>query len=219
MMPETEGPNSTERLGEDGGERILALGNKRLLGIFLMASLLCGAFFTLGYLAGRNSPAADGSDAATSTRSDIETVQKPGTKHDGLLASGNASGNAPPVMPTAVASAPPAAKSASADNPAASGERQLAPAPHASAPADSEVSVSVAETGAYYWQVYALGRPAADNQVKILRTKELPVIMVESSRAHAYRVLAGPYRNAGAFADAKEKLKTLGYQNVIPFRP
>ena len=55
--------------------------------------------------------------------------------------------------------------------------------------------------------------------MKTLWKRELPVILVESSRARACRVLVGPYRTVSALAEAKEKLKALGYPNVIPFRP
>jgi len=214
-MPETKGPDSEKAIGEDDGKRIFALGNKRLLGIVLMASLLCVAFFTVGYLAGRNSLGTDGAVTAAATAADRGAVRKSETKHEALPASGNAAA----VTPTAVAGALPAAKSTVADIPVVTEAQPLTSAPHDRAPADNDVSVSVAETGAFYWQVYALGRPAADNQVKTLRTRELPVILVESSRAHAYRVLVGPYRTASAFAEAKEKLKALGYPSVIPFRP
>src|ERR1700679_2006282 len=116
-MPETEGPDSEKAIGEDDGERILALGNKRLLGIFLMASLLCMAFFTVGYLAGRNSLGADGAVTAAATAKDSDAVRKSETKHEVLQASGNAAA----ATSTAVAGALPAAKSGVADNPVAAG--------------------------------------------------------------------------------------------------
>ena len=42
-------------MGQVDGEKELVLGNKQLIGLFFVVVALCGVFFAMGYLIGRNS--------------------------------------------------------------------------------------------------------------------------------------------------------------------
>jgi cell division septation protein DedD len=125
-----------------------------------------------------------------------------------------------------------------ADNPAATGSQppatptdQAAPytttpppsaakaaATEAAAPA-AGVGLSTEEPGASYLQVVAVERPTADSIVKILRERGLPAILTMSSKPNSYRVLVGPYHSTLLMSDAKNKLKDLGYGDVIVHKP
>src|SRR5580658_4552776 len=50
---------------DNDGERELVLGNRQLLGIFFVATLLCGVFFAMGYVVGGNSARAGSATAVT----------------------------------------------------------------------------------------------------------------------------------------------------------
>ncbi len=55
--------------------------------------------------------------------------------------------------------------------------------------------------------------------MKILRERGLPAILTLSSKPNSYRVLVGPYRSTLMMAEAKAKLKDLGYGDVIVHKP
>lgn len=215
-------------MNDHDGERELVLGNKQLLAIFFVATLLCGVFFAMGYVVGGNSAKS----AATTT-----------ANPDGTAAP-VADGKREEPPPSVQAEAPsettdsgsqvPGSEPRVADNPAAAGPApspqtadappppvvvskppKVVPPPSATAtnpdagPATA-VFVSVPESGASYWQVTASTRPAADVLVKNLRDRGLPAILARSSKPELFEVLVGPYRSTLTLADAKKKLIDLG---------
>ena len=79
--------------------------------------------------------------------------------------------------------------------------------------------VSTPEIGASYVQVAAVPRPDAENMVRTLREQSFHAILAESSKDGFFRVLAGPYRETVQTADAKNRLKTLGFGQAFVFVP
>jgi cell division septation protein DedD len=71
------------------------------------------------------------------------------------------------------------------------------------------------ETGAMWLQVTALKQPDADNLVKTLREQSFPAVVAASSKPDLFRVLVGPYHQTSDVADAKAKLKGLGFANAF----
>ena len=71
------------------------------------------------------------------------------------------------------------------------------------------------ETGATYLQVTALRRADADNLVKTLKEQNFPAILADSSKSDLFRVLVGPYHQTADVADAKARLKALGFANAF----
>ena len=212
-------------------ERELVLGNKQLLGIFFVATLLCGVFFAMGYVVGGNSAKSQ----PGSTQSDSGDTSAEGKREEP-----SASPVAQPAPSTASDAAPvPPSEPLMADNPAAAGSQppvSSAPAPAptvaaaippapAPAPAQAQaqpmsaIGISVPEAGASYLQVSAIERPAADAMVHAIREKQFPAILTASPKPNLYRVLVGPYRSTLALADAKNKLKILGFGDVIVVKP
>ena len=224
-------------MSENGGERELVLGNKQLLAIFFVAALLCGVFFAMGYVVGGNSAKTGTAANATETPSatvpeehreqpkpqqSTDTVGAPSASGDAVSLPGTeprvsdnpaAAGAQPPananvspsVAPSTISSAPPQSAPAG-------------PTPRTPPAAAAAIVVSVPEKGAEYVQVSAPERPGADNLVKALRDAGLPSIMAESSKPKLFRVLVGPYRTGLAVADAKRKLKELGYEELVTFK-
>jgi len=224
---------------DNDGERELVLGNKQLLGIFFVATLLCGVFFAMGYVVGGNSAkssaaaaAADNASAPT-VEGKREEPQAPQTSSQSYADSGANAGAANSSAGDS-GSPFPAAESRVSDNPAAAGAAPppTAPAPVQSAPipapvtvakstpaspvrpepqvADTGIVLSTPEKGASYWQVTATPRPAADALVQSLRARHLPAILAESSNPKLFRVLVGPYRSQLTMKDAKQKLADIG---------
>ena len=211
-------------MSENDDERELVLGNKQLLGIFFVAMLLCGVFFAMGYVVGGNSAksavanaaSGDGTSPPASDAKREEPQAPPVTDTAAALpASGDMGGRLPGAEPNVT------------DNPAAAGAQppataptalaQTAPAtkPPAPAPEETGIVIGTLAAGASYLQVAALGRSAADDLVRSLRKRELPAILAASPKPDFYRVLVGPYRSTLSLKDAKDKLKTLGFDNLI----
>jgi cell division septation protein DedD len=194
-------------MSQTDGEKELVLGNKQLISLFFVIVALCGVFFAGGYMIGRNT-----SKSATA----------------------NLEGSAP----AAAASTSPLAKLQESEppretageeprtsNPAAADSQAAAAAPEVSTPGASTqtqaahdtpvVAAAVPEPGAIWLQVTALRRADADNLVKTLREQSFPVVLAESSKPELFRVLVGPYHQTADVADAKARLKSLGFANAF----
>jgi cell division septation protein DedD len=169
------------------GEKELVLGNKQLISLFFVVVALCGVFFAMGYMIGRNTSkvALLTPEAASAAAAAAPQPQQP----------------EPPREAAPVESAP------AGDTPQAS---TLTQAAH-----DVPVHEEAPEPGGTYLQVTALRRGDADNLVRTLREQKFPALVVESSKSDLFRVLVGPYRQTADVADAKARLKALGFANAF----
>jgi cell division septation protein DedD len=181
-------------MSQTDGEKELVLGNKQLISLFFVVVALCGVFFALGYMIGHNTskPASASLDSAP-----------------------------PPISPAASDvprspdSEPPRETAAADTSPAATSVAEpQAPAPVVQTQPVREVP-SVPQPGATYLQVTALHRDDADKLVKTLKEQNLPAVVADSSKPDLFRVLVGPYRQTADVADAKARLKSLGFANAF----
>ena len=217
---------------DNDGERELVLGNKQLLGIFFVATLLCGVFFAMGYVVGGNSAksavaAASGDAPATpaggqrdepgaalpaqQTTAASQTATDTGANPMGGDSGAQLPSPEPALKDNPAAAQPPtSAPVAAVVPPPPAPISKTAPAPLPATNTEVTVYVSVPEKGARYWQVTATPRPAADGLVQLLRDRHLPAILAESSNPKLYEVLVGPYRSDKPMADAKTKLIEIG---------
>jgi cell division septation protein DedD len=187
------------------GEKELVLGNKQLISLFFVVVALCGVFFAMGYMIGRNTskpatPALDGAPAAT-TASPVPRSHVPQTQE-----------SEPPRETSGTEAPPPVSASADIQPAAVQSAPTLAPATQTQAAHDSPTTP---EAGATYLQVTALRRADADNLVKTLREQNFPVLLADSSKPDLFRVLVGPYHQTADVADAKARLKSLGFANAF----
>lgn len=206
---------------ETQDEKELILGNKQLISLFFVVVALCGVCFAMGYIIGHNSskPAAATADgaqpqAAPARAQDSEpppqaTAQPGESAPDSASPQDSSAGAAqdspaPDQTPAAPAASGPIATQPGRDVPEAAHETQ-------------PVSVSPAEQpgGGSYLQVSAVSKPDAENLVRTLREQKLPALMAESPKKGLYRVLVGPYHQTAELADAKSRLKTLGFDNAF----
>jgi hypothetical protein len=215
-------------MSENGSDREIVLGNKQLLAIFFVATLLCGVFFAVGYVVGGNSAKATGSVVADSSTAAPMEGKRDEPKEVAPVSDAMAA--------TSVAGAPDTAATASgieprmSDNPAAAGSTpppsttaQAAPAPAPTAPStknaqarsDSAMELSIPEKGASYVQVAAQMRPAAEATAKTLARAGWPTILAESSKPDWVEILVGPYHDGVALADAKRKLIEAGFAGAF----
>jgi cell division septation protein DedD len=180
-------------MAQTDGEKELVLGNKQLVSFFFVVLALCGVFFALGYMIGRNSSKAG--------ISSLEGTPPP-TASDAPTGQRQRESEAPPR--------PAADTPLATPEPAPLVQTQAAREPVAAAAAPDTASP---EPGATYLQVAAQRRSDATNLVKTLREQNLPVVLAESSKPDLFRVLVGPYHKTADVAEAKARLKSLGFAN------
>ncbi len=197
-------------------EKELVLGNKQLVSFFFVVLALCGVFFALGYMIGRNSTKAivAGLEATpVSQASDGQRTQESEPPRE----TAQAEPPAPAVTPDATpGSAPVTPPSAPQTQPARDAAQQQAPAPKPAAATPRDAGQLIApEPGATYLQVGALHRADAETMVKTLREQNYPAVLATSSKPDFFRVLVGPYHQTAEVADAKARLKTLGFADAF----
>ncbi|HKD05240.1 MAG TPA: SPOR domain-containing protein [Bryobacteraceae bacterium] len=184
-----------------GDEKELILGNKQLVSLFFVVVALCGVFFALGYMVRGSSLK---SSAATADNPTSAAAPTPDTVK-----------RQQPEPPTAEPPTPAPAQMAEAAAPQTRPAQDV-PATTAPAPAVPEASsVATPETGATYVQVGALARADAESTVRTLREQHFPALLAASSKEGLYRVLVGPYHQTTDVADAKARLKALGFADTI----
>jgi cell division septation protein DedD len=182
------------------GEKELVLGNKQLISLFFVVVALCGVFFAMGYLIGRNSirAALGGSGGDAVPVAGASAQQQPQSEPPRETAAAPAQDSSPPVETRPAQDSTP---------------DSLPPARPSAAPESDRVAIAKTESGASYLQVTALPRGDAESVVKTLREQSFPALLAESSKDGLYRVLVGPYHQTSQLADSKARLKTLGFAN------
>src|SRR5271154_4488885 len=218
-----------------GGDRVLE--SRHLVGLFLGVVLLCGVFFTLGYVMGRTQyggavHAADGFNsnvpsASVSPKSKAAPAAKstPAPPENGgwdfYDNKKSASDHLEPAPATAAPSAPAAktpasvpavaAKSNNAPPPAAT-KTVAAPTPKQPArfqpPALNKNSI-VLQVAAVKLQRDALEMADAIQQ------KKFPSFVATSPVDNFYHVQVGPYPDMAAAENAKRALEQLGFKPII----
>jgi cell division septation protein DedD len=184
------------------GEKELVLGNKQLISLFFVVVALCGVFFAMGYMMGRPSGKQLAAIPETTSAAQSAPVPQQSQESEPPRETAPPDTQPPPPTETAGTSTPPATQTQAA--------RDLPNLPAAPAPA-----TAVPETGATYLQVTALRRTDADNLVKTLKEQNFPAILADSSKPDLFRVLVGPYHQTADVADAKARLKALGFANAF----
>ena len=196
-----------------GGERVLE--SRHLVGLFLGVVLLCGVFFTLGYVMGRNqfggSVHAAESVSRNAPSAKYRETDQPATipenpfpdkkDNDHLWsdspAKSPATSNASP-KPNAAASTPTSKPAVTDAKPA---QRYQAPVP-------SKPGILL--------QVAALRRQSdALEMAEAIQQKKLPGFVVTPGPDNFYRVQVGPYPDMAAAEAAKRALEQFGFKPII----
>ncbi len=187
------------------GEKELVLGNKQLMGLFFVVVALCGVFFAMGYMMGRPAAKTALPNPETSATAAVTSpvVQQPVQQQP-----------EPPRETAETAPVDPQPQPAPIETKPARDTPQPPPAAPPSTAA-AEPPIAVPQEGATYLQVTALLRSDADKLAKTLREQNFPALVAESSKADLFRVMVGPYHQTADVADAKARLKALGFANAF----
>jgi cell division septation protein DedD len=207
-------------MSQQDGEKELVLGNKQLISLFFVVVALCGVFFAMGYMIGHNSSKAVVANLESNSQSAGATAA-PESREAQPTGTDTAADPAP--QPAGDAEAPhdsvPVETHPAQDTPAASPTASVVPASVARPePRTQKLATLVPKAGSTYLQVTALRRTDADNLVKTLKEQNFPAMLAESSRPELARVLVGPYHQTVDVADAKARLKALGFANAFVYK-
>ena len=185
-------------------ETEILLGNKQLLGIFLVVAVLLGVAFTGGFLVGRGSPGKKNA-AAPSTVDAQASNSVVGQTH-------TIDGEA--TLPVAA----PAASAPGASTPILGSRKR----PVTSAPPETKVKAEAVENGyepragSQYLQVAAVGKDEAEAVADVLHKKGFHAHAVPKPGSNAlYRVIIGPVKDAGDLSSTRDALRKTGFREVI----
>jgi len=209
---------------KEGGSGEPVLESRHVVGMFLAVIVLCGVFFSLGYVMGRTQfdaslRAAAEKPAATPSR----VADAPAGGAATPAGEWNSSPAATPSKPVETAASPatepvvPAAKPP-AETPApraTAPATKLAPAAAKPARGPLEKNPAVPQGGAVL-QVAAL-RSQADALAlaEALQQKEYPAYVLTPATGNLYRVQVGPYTSAKAADAAKRALEREGFKTIL----
>jgi len=208
--------NGQPKRGGGGGGRDMVMESRHLLGVFLGIVVLCGVFFTLGYVmgrtqydtsvraatAGRPNPAADASPKTEPK----PTTSVPAASDWNFYRAGEAKSAPAPLKPEPAvakrstissASSAPAAKPASSSRTSKLAKPPLIP------------------RGAVVLQVAALTRENnALALAEALQQKEYPAFVLGPAGDNLYRVQVGPFADAGSADQARRSLERDGFKAI-----
>ncbi len=215
-----------------GGGGDMMLESRHLMGLFLGVVVVCGVFFTLGYVMGRTqgdatvraaniagpvgaglaTPAAapKGSPAAPPTSdwsipSSAETKKAPERIQPSAPGSLNGSGGAATLTPAFEVAPPPRlAASASA----------VASKPAHKVPA--KLRAPAVPRGAIVLQIAALSREGdALALADALQQKNFPAFVLQPQGDNLYRVQVGPYADSESADSGKKALQREGFKAIL----
>ena len=185
-------------------EQEFVLGNKQLLSAFFVVVALLGVFFVMGYIVGKNTNAPD-----SSGKKGAVTEPAPVT-----TATESVPSRAPDAVPAPVP-VPETPADIPAEKPTAVKKEVPTPKPVIEADPKPPVAQVKSESGHTYLQVAALKRPNADAMVKVLKERDYPALLGESSKPGYFRVLVGPYSDPEKLAQAKTDIKKMGFEPAV----
>jgi cell division septation protein DedD len=195
--------------GKRGGDRVLE--SRHLVVFFLGVVLLCGVFFTLGYVMGKTQ--YGGSVHAESTEATVPPARK-----------------APkPAQPETAPGTAPVPANSEWDFYSKNNNNNLEPAtkpstPKASGPAAAVRTVPVSArfqppkmlNGSVVLQIAALTHQSdALAMADMLQQKKFPSFVVTPTTDNFYRVQVGPYSDQHAAESAKTALDHAGFKAII----
>lgn len=198
-----------------GGGRDMVMESRHLLGVFLGIVVLCGVFFTLGYVMGRTQydtsvraattsrpkPAAEAVPAADAK----PNTSVPASSDWNFYRAGEAKSAPAPLKPEPAAAKPSTISSTSAKpaaKPAASGK-------------SSRLKPPLIPRGAVVLQVAALTRENdALALAEALQQKEYPAFVLGPAGDNLYRVQVGPFADAGSADRARRSLERDGFKAI-----
>src|SRR5580765_27719 len=191
----------------------ITLSTSKLLGIFFGLVVICGVFFTMGYLLGK-STSAGGRTEIVATVPSGNAAGKPSAANK---TPDTTTQNCPPGSPNC-ASAAPADTSSASKNPDQSSASQQ---PSGGKTPDQSSTQSGAEVkngagSSYMVQVAAVSKQEdAEILVTALRKKQYPVFVANSAGDPLFHVQVGPFSDKKDADAMRNRLAGDGYNAIV----
>ncbi len=204
-----------------GGDRVLE--SRHLVGLFLGVVLLCGVFFTLGYVMGRtqyggavqaaDSPMRSVSPPAPSAKAkETETAPAPAAGEWDFYGKKDDNHLEPAAKPPAPSASPSAATGTGSGAAVAAPKTVAEPLPRPPARFQPPRMLK----GSIVLQLAALGRESdALAMADAAQQKRFPSFVVAPTSDKLYRVQVGPYPDEHAAQAAKAALERAGFKPII----
>ncbi|HWF06684.1 MAG TPA: SPOR domain-containing protein [Candidatus Angelobacter sp.] len=177
------------------------LSTSKLLGLFFGLVIICGVFFTMGYMLGKSTSAGGRTEI-------VATVP-----------SGSAAGkpSAANKTPEAVPAPSPAASDASAAKPADQATQPSgSKAPDASNPQPTGDEIKNGAASSYMVQVAAVSKSEdAEILVSSLRKKQYPVFIANAPGDPLFHVQVGPFSDKKDAEAMRTRLSGDGYNAIV----
>jgi len=184
----------------------ITLSTGKLLGVFFFLAILCGVFFTLGYMLGKSTGGGVQTEIVGATPVSGNAGGKPTAGNKAAQtqpAATSDTSSAPATTGTATAKAPDAATT----QPAGSGK-----APDHSQPANG----STGAAGSFIVQVAAVTKQEdAETMKASLQKKQYPVFVATSPDDQLFHVQVGPFSDRKDAEAMKTRLANDGYGAIV----
>jgi cell division septation protein DedD len=202
------------------------LESRHVVGMFLGVVVLCGVFFTLGYVMGRTQQDSSVKAVAASSAAkpaDKTAAAKPAPSSWDFVSGGDAKkspGKLETPAKTAIAGGPPPVitSTPSKTESAATKSPEKTAAVAKPSPATSKKALTKAPIiprGSVVLQIAALTREGdAMALVEALQKKQFPAFLLTPTTGNLYRVQVGPYRDGQAADAAKKALEREGFKAI-----
>jgi cell division septation protein DedD len=207
----------------EDGEFELVLGNKQLLSVFFIVAVLIAVFFTMGYIVGRNSSPLVASDTRKQEKPLVVDSPRPNPAGspvqpgDTTSKKLNETRPADPTTETGGTAGPIGTGAGAPPSAAAKNSTEPVKNTPVDKPANSTAMAPVPDepqAGETYLQVTAVARAEAEIFVDVLGKKGFHALFtpVPNDNSGLYRVLVGPFKDAGGIAQARTDLQKAGFK-------
>jgi hypothetical protein len=190
----------------DEGEFELVLGNRQLLSVFFIVVVLLGVFFVMGYILGKNSSPAPGTEIATDRKSMDPAPATSPIIIDKSASKSSAAGEPAVQKPTEKVVEKKEAPATKVEVKKPEPKREDPPAPSSGASKTGEPP-----KGSLFLQVAAVGRAEADVVAKVLRSKGHATWIAPGDKDTIFRVLVGPIQKSEV-GKVRGDLDSLGFK-------
>jgi cell division septation protein DedD len=190
----------------------ITLSTGKLLGIFFALAIVCGVFFTMGYLLGKSTSAGGRTEIVASVPSSGSTAGKPAA---GNKTPETTTQTCPPGSPNcAPATTPADTSSKPPDQSAGQAGGSKTPDPSASTPGGAEVKNGAG--GSFMVQVAAVSKQEDAEILKnALQKKQYPVFIANSAGDPLFHVQVGPFSEKKDADAMRARLAGDGYNAIV----
>jgi len=208
------GTQMGEKESDQTQDTEITLSTGKLLGIFFALAIVCGVFFTMGYLLGKSTSAGGRTEIVASVPSG-STAGKPNA---GNKTPETTTQVCPPGSPNCGSSASNPSDTSSAGKTA---DQQTAAQPSGNKPADQSsapagTDVKNGANSSFMVQVAAVSKQEdAEILVTALRKKQYPVFIANSAGDPLFHVQVGPFSEKKDAEAMRTRLSGDGYNAIV----